>query len=175
LNYAVAPMHFTSEFPFLMPIRGGVIGRGDWLRVEALPRAYTVEDVTGVVLASPFVLFSVILAGMWVWPKVGAALGGGIRRQGPRAAEPSGGVAVGFILVAAAIAAAAPTLAYRHAANRFELDYIPLLMIASTLGAWEAYRRSGSSPRTRRIASFVIVASAAWTALAGILLGAGRT
>lgn len=174
LYYSVAPATLSEGFPFLVPVRGGLPWDKFFITRLGAPSAYSVEDVTGVLLAVPFILFSGLLVG----PRtLRSRFETSSRIPSPNmfAEKPNiGATRVGLTVVAAAVLTALSTLAYRHVANRFELDYVPLLIIASSIGAWQLHH-SDRGRRIRRTLINVLIALAVLsTLLAGILLGASR-
>jgi hypothetical protein len=62
-------------------------------------------------------------------------------------------------------------LAYRYVASRYILDFLPPLLLASVVGAWEAYHSFRGRPIGGRVIMLAIVAVGAATVVIGILVG----
>jgi hypothetical protein len=160
LYHLAAPIRFGHVFPFMKPVRGPLPSFGMFLARLNVPKPYSVEDITGLLVAVPFVLFGGVLAVQVVcgraidWDAVDGAL--------PRLAW--------GLLLAAAAAAAAPVLLYYMVASRFLLDYSPLLMIASVIGSWLLFSFSQRFPVRRTLVSMIIAATIIYSIVAGVLL-----
>jgi hypothetical protein len=160
IYHLATPIRFGHVFPFMKPVRGPFPPFGMFLARLNVPSPYSVEDITGLLAAVPFVLFGGVLAVQVVcgraidWDAVDGAL--------PRLAW--------GLLLAAAAAAAAPVLLYYMVASRFLLDYSPLLMIASVIGSWLLFSFSQRFPVRRTLVSMIIAATIIYSIVAGFLL-----
>jgi hypothetical protein len=171
--YTVAPVSVGEGFPYLRPVYGIRPGEGTFI-TEGVPPGHLVENATGVLVAVPFVLFSgvIVAAGLRRSPD-GASRGKSVLGKAHGGTSDSA-IRVGLAFVAAGIVTAIPLLTYRYVANRFELDVVPLFMLAACLGAWQLYRASRTTALGAASVTFVIVLTAGWTVVFGILLGASR-
>ena len=167
-NYLARPVTTLTVFPFVKPIWGR-----DTLSpfpVE-LPEPYYAEQVTGVLIAAPFLLYSAYLIGWLACTQ-------------PPAEEKTGGLAgastqvsverefrrVMTVVVLGALAAAAPLALFSIVAARYLLDVVPLLLIGSIGGSWVALSGSLHSRSARRLTSLLYIAISILSLVIGILL-----
>lgn len=175
LHYFFSPAKLREQFPFVESVPGGFTAERGYIGDPDPPRAYSVDPTTGVVVAAPFILFSGVLV---AW-QIAHAMRVGSRKAPPLSGSRDrfriGALGVGTTIAAAAALTALPTLAYRHVTNRFELDYVPLLIIASSIGAWQLHQTCRGRRTLGTLLNILIVLSVLGTLLAGVLLGASRS
>lgn len=138
-NYLLNSYRTLPIFPYLKPKLG--VESVPYIGV-VYPHMYRPEIITGIALVAPAHVFAVLL-GWWV------VCGGASSKSRSKSTDlPDAGdnalrqvrwIATASILVA--LSGALPIGTYYWAANRFMLDFLPLLAIASCLGAWVAIDR----------------------------------
>jgi len=169
IYYSVTPVRLSATFPFLKPARGKLPSVEMFVRNLDVPDVHSVEDISGLLVAAPFVVFSLVFLGRLAPRRAGRATPpAGCEALALDAGQGYSSVAATVIL--AAILTAVPILAYRHVANRFELDYVPLLVIGSALGAWDLQRANRWRPIRGRLVNVALVTAAAATVVVSILL-----
>ncbi len=135
---------------------------------------YSVGNITGFLVAAPFILFAGLLVASQIVHALGLAsprVPSSVKVHG---APSAGALGVGTTLIAAAVLTAFSTLAYRHVTNRFALDYVPLLIVASSIGAWQLHRTHRGRRIHGTLVNLLIILTVLATLLFGILLGASR-
>lgn len=138
-NYLLNSYRTLPVFPYVKPKLG--VESVPYIGV-VYPHMYRPEIITGMALVAPAHVFAVFLA-WWV-----VCAGAAFKPRSVCAAPSDEGVEAhsrlrwlaGALLVTA-ILGALPIGAYYWAANRFMLDFMPVLAIASCLGAWAAIDR----------------------------------
>lgn len=174
LYYSVAPPALSKGFPFLITIPRGQGWMASLVGVPAIARAHRVDEAIGVLVAAPFAVFAAMLL---IPGAAGAKDGAGSHAaEDARSTQPTlaDGHRVALTVLAAAVAAALPALLYRHVATRFELDFVPMLLVASSIGAWGLWQTARGRPILQPIVTAALILSAGITLVAGILLGASR-
>ena len=168
LYYGLVPVRAARAFPFLKPFHDHVPAVNMFLRNLEIPGAYDVEDVTGLLVAAPFLLFAGFPLARMVCGNGGELRPDGLSptRGGRRASL----VRISLGLLVAAMLTSVPTLTYRYVASRFLLDFSPLLMIVSVIGAWEFHRMSSGLPIRGKLATLLILMAAASTLVVSALL-----
>lgn len=152
-NYMLRQFRTLSVFPFIKPILG--VEAVPFLPVNIHPAMYTTQFVSGSIATFPATLWAFLLA--W-WVVCGKAC----QWAGLEATETGRRLrALAIVLVALTVVAFLPTGAYHWAANRFQMDFMPLATILSVAGAWLATgrQRTGLSRFLLRVvvaASFLV-------------------
>ena len=161
-NYLLRSFRTLSVFPFLKPIWG--VEEVPYLSANlpagwGTPQMYTPQPVSGILVSTPAHLFAFYLA--W-WVLCGGAPSGDPADTSPRRIHrtrfaPALRISMGALLIAA-FCAFLPAGLYHWSANRFLMDFMPLVAILSVVGAWVAVVRD-RSPTANRIAIRVLVAA----------------
>ena len=157
-NYVFGPGRPLTVFPFIKPTNG--VQAVSFLPGTLHPSMYTAEHVSGILASAPGHLFAAFLA-WWVV----------CRLPHPAAAteDPALGranvilrlrVSIGVLLVVA-VSAFLPVGLYYWAANRFQMDFLPIVAILSVVGSWISIDHL----RARPIARLAVL-----TALVGLFL-----
>lgn len=127
-NYMLRQFRTLSVFPFVKPIQG--VESVPFLPVNFHPAMYTTQSVSGSIVAFPATLWAFI-TGWWV------VCGAACQWAGLEATETGRRLrTLAITLVALAVVAFLPTGAYHWSANRFQMDFMPLVTILSVAGAW---------------------------------------
>jgi undecaprenyl pyrophosphate phosphatase UppP len=172
IYYGILPFKTRPEFPFLAAQRGELMSVRAFLRGAQIPNAYSVEDINGFLLAVPFSVFALV----WVVRLSGVAQPAeqNATTTGAQALAERGGLArVSLAMLIAAAITGLLILAYRHVANRFAMDFSPLLVIPAVLGAWELRVCTKGRPILGPLAVILILALAIAAVAASVLLGVG--
>lgn len=168
-NYLARPVSTLTVFPFIKPIWGR--DTLSPLPVE-LPEPYYVEQVTGALVAVPFLLYSGYLVG---WLVCSDAWPGRDPRLNPVEASNRSLVEANFrrvmsIILLGGLAAAAPLALFSIVAARYLLDAVPLFLIASIGGSWIVLSRNFRTRWGRYRGSLVYVFTSLLSVLASFLL-----
>lgn len=174
LYYSVAPARLRASFPFAESARGGLSWERAFIGDLGPQGVYSVGNITGVLAAAPFTLFAGLLVASQIMRAFGTSSPSAPPPDKATGAPNIGAAEVGMTIVAAAALTAFSTLAYRHVTNRFELDYVPLLLIASSIGAWQLHKNYRGCRVHSALVNLLIVLTVLGTLLSGILLGASR-
>ena len=168
LYYGFAPVRPRPEFPFLGPLRGGLPAVNQFLRNLQVPQAYSVEDITGLGMAVPYATLGFLL--LWgIFCRGLADESSTDSSARPVRREGENPLGVGLALMFAAGVTALPILAYRHVASRFMLDFVPMLVVASTIGVWQ-FSNLDRRPVGGKLLRMLVLAAAAVTVVVSILL-----
>ena len=164
-NYLARPVRTLSVFPFIKPIWG----RGSLAPLPVgLPAMYYPEQITGLLVATPFLLFSAYLFWQLVCGATDCA-GVGPARW-PRALQDDDLRYLLWSLGLAALMAFLPLLIYFTVATRYLLDVAPLLTILASVGSWVAYSQAVHRPWKRRLVVLAIVVLSTTSAVVAFLL-----
>ena len=165
LYYSFGPVRAKEVFPFLKSVRGTLPSYTMFLESFPTPDAYSVEEVTGIALAAPFAIFSAVLAARL------ACANGNREAMSTGTPRVRRGVArVGTGLLLAGALTFAPLLVYRFAANRFLFDLVPMVILASVLGAWDLAVTTRARPIGNKIVSFFVLSTAIGTLVVSMLI-----
>ncbi len=159
LYYAVTPVRPISLFPLIKPVRGEWPAFSMFLRRVEVLEVHSVEDITGLLVAVPFILFAGFLIAEFAHgqdPEVAAnetvPVAGDLYRA-------SGFRRIAGALLLATVFASIPSLLYFFIASRFSLDYSPLLVIFSVMGSWLLYEASRPYPIRRALVNLLILST----------------
>ena len=167
-NYLARPVSTLTVFPFVKPIWGR--DTLSPLPVE-LPEPYYAEQVTGALIAAPFLIYLAYLV-RWLACSNQLPVGTG----GERLADSAQSLAargfrqVSSIILLGACAAAAPIGLFAIVAARYMLDAIPLFAIASIVGSWIALSGNLQPRSARQLRSMLYLATSSLSVVLGILL-----
>jgi hypothetical protein len=163
-NYLVNPVRLLPVFPYVKPRWGGTYM--SVLRLHA-PQNYYSRQITGLLLASPLSLFSLVAIARLVR-----------RRSGPALADvddrrdlPEGASWVVAALALAALLAFALVQIYLVATMRYLGDFTPGLMILAVVGYWSGLATRLDLGKHSAAYGLLGLFLLAWTAAAGLLLG----
>jgi hypothetical protein len=129
-----------------------------------VPPDYYSRQITGVLLAAPFVLFGLV------------SVAHVMRRQRRADAAPAGDAQASTFwleaaLIAVGIGSFVVALLYIVASMRYLGDFVPGLMLLATLGFWRGLSARASRGAPAGAFTLFGVLGMAWTAAAGLLLG----
>jgi len=168
-NYLVRSVRTLPVFPFVKPVWG--IASLAPLPIR-LPPIYWSEQVTGLVISTPFVLF----AGFLIWwllcedapCRVDVPQGSStsLVTHYPRDIRRT----LAVLLLGAAFTFL-PIGLFFFCSARYLMDASPLLTIVSAGGSWIAYQLNGRHPVRRRFVALAILVTVLVSAAMGILLG----
>jgi hypothetical protein len=168
IYYLTAPLRFQSTFPFVRPLWTQVPSISLILERLDVSEAYHVEDITGLLLAMPTIVFAGLAARALLCFRKGGAEG------------TSGSTDALLhdrwfrrtltVLLLAGLAAAVPTALYFWVSNRFFLDSVPLLAITACAGTWLVHGASRGFPLRQRAVDLLIVLAVVTAAILGLLL-----
>jgi hypothetical protein len=164
-NYLVNPVRTLPVFPYVKPFWGGKYMSAFRLPV---PEDYYSRQITGLLVAAPFSLFSLTCI---------AHLRRRVRKQAAladRAGDGQGGegmIWIEAVVLAVTLAGFVVAQLYVVASMRYLGDFMPGMMLLASIGLWR-----GLSDRRDRGApagwfGLLGALSMAWTAIAGLLLG----
>lgn len=148
-NYLLNPVDMRPIFPF---VAARFASRSTILPLAPVPGIYAGQQVTGMLYTAPFILFALV-------PVI-------MRRRAAQARSKRRGtvdhgdrswiwIVLGLSL--APLAAFAFLLIYFWSAMRFLGDFMPLLLLFSSLGFWTGYRELSSRRTTRTL--YVVLGS----------------
>jgi len=163
--YSFTTVRLAGVFPFLRPVRSALPAVNSVLEAMDVPKAYAVEDITGLAFSVPFVLFAALLA----WQIACGQQRPGPIRDGERRPAAAPAVLGGALLLASALMFL-PILTFRFVSSRYILDFSPLLVIASLIGAWETYRASLGRPFRQGLVTILIAGTALLTVVVSLLV-----
>jgi hypothetical protein len=150
-NYLANGFSRLSVFPYIKPAWG--VKSLPVPFVEVQPSGYITEKVSGSVITAPAHIFALFFAWWLICGSERRAVKAG--REIPPAlpdAEMEPIKAFGASLLVLALAGFLPIALYYWAANRFLMDFVPVMTIISVMGAWVAVDKySGGSGCLDRI------------------------
>ncbi len=161
--YLLDPVTFQSRFPFLVP---AVMHLPEVLHIETL-RIYHVQNSVGVLVAIPFALFA-----MTPLVKEGSMLLTGLRSSKTLQPVNKAGMLswLTWSLVGAIVLSFGALLTFFYVAVRYLVEFMPSLILLSTLGVWQGYRQMQQAAAARRIYMVLVAGLALVTIAVGILL-----
>ena len=156
-NYLFGGFRPLPVFPFIKPIPG--VEAVPFLPGSLHPARYTAENVSGLLVSTPAHWFALFLAWLLICSQPRSSVSPG--------AEPStawrGLPSSLSVILAAAILAFLPVGIYYWAANRFQMDFSPLVAILSVTGTWVAVdwhrKRSARRMAVQTLVAVMILAS----------------
>jgi hypothetical protein len=177
LYYFFAPIRLKDVFPFLRPIWDEYPVFTSFLKRFDLPDSHFVESITGLLFVMPTILFVGYLIGELVCgpPQLQA----GIKSAPTADGHPERKMSINLISVIfllGGIMAAIPVMLYFYVAARFLLDAVPLLAMASVIGAWRLHLSNRAYPIRGRVVTVLILVIVILAAIVSFILsltGAG--
>ncbi len=163
LLYLLNPFALQSRFPFLVP---AVMHLPAALHIGQL-RIYHVQNSVGLLVAMPFALFAVLPL-----VKEGSRVGRVLRGKEPLLQGGEAGMLswLTWSLAGAIIVSLGMLLAFFYVAVRYLVEFMPSLILLSTLGVWQGYRHVEQSKGARRLYILLVIALAIVTIVVSILL-----
>lgn len=153
-NYLVNPFRFLSVFPFVKPTWAKYIF---WPLQSWAPKYYYVEQVAGILFTTPYVWFAVVpilILLRRIFRK---------SKSVPSAARVSNEISSCFTeqwlmisLIGAVVFGFLPLLFFVGVTMRYLADFVPALVLLSTIGLYQGYRMT-SKDATKRKAFFVVI------------------
>lgn len=167
-NYIGRHIDTLTVFPYIKPIWG----RGSLSPLPlALPDNYYAEQVTGVLIVTPFVLFAVYLDKWLICHRPrSSGMQNTANNTDQRLALNPEFKRLAIVFSLGTVFAALPLVFFAIVANRYMLDATQLLAITAVLGSWAFYYYNRHSVRHRWASTFGILATAAFSVLASFLL-----
>jgi hypothetical protein len=167
-NFLLNPFRFLPVFPFVKPIWGryNIWPLGVWA-----PEPYRVEQVTGILITTPYILFAIIpilflLRKYFGGRSAQSSLGGDHRTIAIDASEKW----LITALIGAVVLELAPLLIFFYITMRYLADFIPTLVLLSTIGSYQVYRLTSKHATKRKAFLTVLILAALISALLGFLL-----
>jgi hypothetical protein len=162
-NYLLHPYSLGSDFPYLY-IQYGI--SEPLVPALSSPTGYGAQYIAGLLLTSPFILFSI--------PVIIKSISLAIRKQGSSGMDAGhqGGL-LGWSIVAlsaTSLSAFGFVLFYFWGAMRFMLDFFPVLILLSVIGFWQAYRSQAGKLAGQRFLVYFGIALAGYSILVSMLL-----
>gem|GEM_PF-251478 len=167
-NYLINPFRILPVFPFVKPIWGryNVWPLGIWA-----PEHYHVEQVAGILITTPYVLL--------VFIPVFTILSQMFRRRSIR--SPSEGDFLTttnyfpgqwliITLIGAGVLELLPLLFFLYTTMRYLADFVPTLVLLSTIGSYQGYRMTLKHAAKRKAFLTILLLTALISALLGFLL-----
>jgi len=167
-NYLLNPVKRIGVFPFVKPEWGR--HAISFLRLDA-PGVYHTEQVVGLLLSTPLVLYAALPAACWLWrawqdwgsPEGKAAPLTALFRDRFLAHTCT-------FLGAAVLLESGPLLIFIASTERHLMDAVPTLMLLSGIGYWHGLQVWGGSPTRRLLVGLTGWVLSICTAVMGILL-----
>jgi hypothetical protein len=163
-NYLVNSIRFLPVFPFVKPIWGKL---NIWPFNIWAPKSYRIEQVAGVLITTPYVWFALISA---------LILFRHIYRRRNVPSDPLKN-AIGssekwliIALLGAMILEFSPLLVFHTTTMRYLTDFVPTLVLLSTIGSYQVYRQTSEHTARRKAFLTVLIITALISALLGFLL-----
>jgi hypothetical protein len=165
-NYLLNPVKLLRVFPFIKPKWGG---NYVWPLYMPTPDAYYTRQIAGIVLMVPVALFA-----LYAVYRVGTAWRANATSKStakPVKDQSGTGLAtISTVLAGSIVLAAAPILLYIVASMRYQADFIPALMLLSSIGIWQALGHARLQGKATRRVAFLALILLALTIALGFLL-----
>lgn len=170
--YLIAPLSYRDTFPFIRPLWNelsnitSLFGRFD------IPDEYNVENISGILLSIPTLLFSGYLFRELICGHVKQAMS--IHNNSEKANRIN---QVRFltntlvVLLTAGIMAAVPLLFFYWVATRYLLDATPLFLLLAVIGSWFMYSSTRNHSLKRLYTIFLIISVVFLAGIISFLLG----
>jgi hypothetical protein len=140
LYYLLAPLQFQPSFPFIRPLFEALPTFSNIAELLRIPGGNMLQNATGVFFFMPSIYFF----GLSAWSRIRMTRLQRHKQSPPGDSwEETHGLRLNrliLIIGASAILAGLPLLFYFWVANRFLLDFIPLLALISAVSIWYVYR-----------------------------------
>ena len=171
IYYLLAPLQFRTSFPFIRPLWHEIPSISSFLERFNVPDAYHVENITGLLLALPTVVFSGLLIRELLCYQIDQG------SRVPGSFDSSRGLnrdrlfrRTMAVLLIAGLMAAVPVVLYFWVSNRFLLDSVPLLAITAVVGTWLLYSKSRKYTLRRAFTTLLIISVVITASLISFLL-----
>ena len=163
-NYLVNSFRTLTVFPFVKPIWGKM---NLWPLNIWAPERYHVEQVAGVLITTPFVWFSLISILILL-----RCLYRNRSAQSDPLTTEDGSLEkwLTISLSGTMILAITPLLTFLSTTMRYLADFIPTLVLLSTIGSYQGYRLTSRNITRRKAFLTVLLLTAFISALLGFLL-----
>jgi hypothetical protein len=166
-NYLLNPVKLLRVFPYIKPKWGG---NYVWPLYMPTPEAYYTRQIAGLALMVPVALF-----GLYAIYRLGSAWWTCTRTRSPDlgiGGRETGAdlILVGGVLAGSIVLAAAPIFLYIVASMRYQADFIPTVILLSSIGVWEALHTARQRSRGERRIALLALALLAITVVFGLLL-----
>jgi hypothetical protein len=163
-NYFVNSFRFLPVFPFVKPIWGKL---NVWPLNIWAPKRYYVEQVASVLITTPYVWFALI--------SILILLRHIYRRRNAQSDPhtPAIGSSEKWLIITllgAVILLISPLLAFHSTTMRYLADFVPTLVLLSTIGTYHGYRMTSKHATKRKTFLTVLLLAALISALLGFLL-----
>jgi len=170
IYYLIAPLQFRTSFPFIRPLWNELPAISSFLE-RFIPDAYHVENITGLLLAMPTVVFSGLLMRELFCYQIdrGSRISGSFDSSSVINRDRLFRRTMAVLLIAG-LMAAIPIVLYFWVSTRFLLDSVPLLAITAAVGTWFLYCKSRKYPLRRAFTTFLIIAAVIIASLISFLL-----
>jgi hypothetical protein len=164
-NYLANPVRTLKVFPYVKPVWGGK--HMSVLRLT-VPEHYYSRQITGLLIAAPFSLFALSsVAGLWRRLGKGSPLSPG----GEDGAASDEVMWVEAAVLVAALGGFVVIILYVVGSMRYLGDFMPGVLLLASLGFWRRMRDRQARKESRGWVVLLALASMAWTAAMGLLLG----
>ena len=167
-NYLINPFRFLSVFPFVKPTWATYY---IWPLNLWAPKQYYVEQVTGILDTTPYVWFAFV--------PIFILLRKILRKNNgaPSAAHDPHGIVnrsaeqwLNISFIGVAVLAFLPLLVFVGITMRYLADFVPTLVLLSTIGSYQGYRMASKHATKRKAFLTALLLSAIISALLGFLL-----
>jgi hypothetical protein len=143
----IAPIQFRAMFPIIRPLWRELSAVSMFLARFNIPDEYHIEDITGILVAMPTIIF----VGYLVWEMLCNWRLRSIDEKRVPEHKQTQGRNPGFrrtiwVILFAAILAATPIFLFFWVATRYFLDAVPLFAILAAVGAWLLYEATRGFP-----------------------------
>jgi hypothetical protein len=167
-NYLVNPFRFLSVFPFVKPT---------WAKLNVwpfhlwAPKYYYAEQVAGILNTTPYVWFAVVPI-LILLRKIFSKSNGApsAARDSQKSVNRFAEQWLTISFIGAAVFAFLPLLAFVAITMRFLADFVPMLVLLSTIGSYQGYRMISKHATKRKTFLTVLLLAALISALLGFLL-----
>ena len=167
-NYFLNPFRTLEVFPFIKPKWGSY--SVPFLRMVA-GSSYATEQVTGILISSPVVLFGVVPVILWlfkIWNNID------IEKQSRSPVNPFQDRTVSYIyclLFLSVVLILFPLLIFHANSMRYMMDFMPTLMILSVVSYWSLLGRITRRRHLLVTMSVLIAGLSIYGGVVGFLLG----
>ncbi|UCF61237.1 MAG: hypothetical protein JSV37_00755 [Anaerolineaceae bacterium] len=167
-NYLVNSFRFLPVFPFVKPIWGK---HHIWLYNKWAPEHYHVEQVAGILITTPYVLFAIIPIIILLWKIFGGRSVQSSIGSDPCASEIS--ASENWLITAlmgAVVLAFFPLLIFLYSTMRYLADFIPILALLAIIGSFQGSRITSRRKIFQRSFITILTLTALISSLLGFLL-----
>jgi hypothetical protein len=168
-NYLGNSFRFLPVFPFVKPMWGK--HNVGFLNIWA-PEHYHVEQVAGILTTTPYIFFAIIPIFILLRKAFQRRSAQSIIGEGPRiSANDDSEEWLSTALIVAVVLEFFPLMIFLYMTMRYLADFIPTLVLLSTIGVFQCHRITSKRKTLYRLFITCLALTALISALLGFLLG----